>query len=197
MRGARVASDRDVRALLGFLVPTLVAATAAAEPDGRPSDRVFFGASAGVVDREVPTGGYETSWWPTDYVGVATVVTLVGGDAPRYDLGGELVFGVPLRWIQPYAGALAGYRTTATTIAPRVHLVGGVNVYAHRDVRVFVELRDPAITVFGDDHAPQAVLGVRWSPDWFQRARPVTKVDAVWWSTLLAAGLWTGATLAH
>lgn len=179
----------------------LLAAPAAAEPDHRLSDRFFVGVGGGVArasgGEAVPVGGYETSFWPSDHLGLATVVALVGGEAATYDVGAQLVLAVPLRWIQPYAGALAGWRTTPDDVAARVHLLAGVNGYASRDLRVFAELRDPDITVIGATHATQVVVGVRWSPDWFHRARPVTKVDAVWWSTLLAVGAWTGATLAR
>lgn len=171
--------------------------TADAEADYRLSDRFFFGGAGGVVDGNVPVGEYETSFLPNDFVGISTVVALAQGDSYAYDLGGQFVLAMPLRWVQPYGGAMVGVRTTIDDIAARAHLLGGVNVYASRNVRAFVEVRDPDITLIGDDHATQLVVGLRWSPDWFHRARPVTKVDTVWWSTLLAAGMWTGATLAR
>ncbi len=184
------------------IAAVICAATAEAEPDYRPSDRFFFGVSGGVVGGDAlggdaAVGGYETSFWPNDYLGLSTVVSLSLGDRYTYDVGGQLVVAVPLRWIQPYGGAMAGWRTTPDEVAARVHLVTGVNGYASRNVRAFVELRDPAVTVIGSDHATQVLVGMRWSPDWFHRARPVFKVDSVWWSTLLVAGLWTGATLAR
>lgn len=184
------------------MMPLLLCTTrAAAEPDYRPSDRFFFGVSGGVADMPtgaaVPAGGYETSYWPNDYVGLSTVVSLTAGDAYTYDVGGQLAIALPLRWIQPYGGAMAGWRTTPDDVSARVHVFGGLNAYASRNVRLFVELRDPAITLVGASHQPVVVAGLRWSPDWFHRARPVTKIDMVWWSTLLAVGLWTGATLAR
>lgn len=191
----------DVHALRTWLLALVAAAfdgaTAEAEPDYRASDRFFFGVSGGVVRGDVPVGGYETSYWPNDYVGLSTVVALTGGDAYTYDVGGQLVLAMPLRWIQPYAGAMAGLRSTPDAVASRAHLIAGLNGYASRNVRIFAELRDPDITVIGTDHASQLLVGLRWSPDWFHRARPISKVDAVWWSTLLAAGIWTGATLAR
>jgi len=59
-----------------------------------------------------------------------------------------------------------------------------------------VEVRDvPSVTVMGDSHETLAVAGLRWSPDWFHRARGVTKVDTVWWSVLLSIGVWTAGTI--
>lgn len=190
--------DVDARTWISAVVATIsCGATAQAEPDYRAQDRFFFGVSGGVVDGAAPVGAYETSYWPNDYLGLSTVVVLAGGDASTYDVAGQLVLALPLRWVQPYAGAMAGWRTTADAVRSRVHLVAGLNGYASRDVRLFVELRDPDLTVIGTDHASQLLVGLRWSPDWFHRARPISKIDAVWWSTLLAAGIWTGATLAR
>ncbi|MBP9086952.1 MAG: hypothetical protein KBG15_12595 [Kofleriaceae bacterium] len=182
---------------------------AAAEPDYRPSDRFFFGLAGGagrvadgdsvagipMASTSVPAAAYETSFWPSDYLGLSTLVAMVGTDV--YDVGGQVVVAVPLRWVQPYAGAMAGWRTTASAVASRVHLVVGMNGYVNRNVRVYVELRDPEVTLIGATHRPHVIAGVRWSPDWFHSARRITKFDTVWWSTLLAVGLWTGATLAR
>ncbi|HVV82491.1 MAG TPA: hypothetical protein VHE35_05400 [Kofleriaceae bacterium] len=198
----------QARSLLGC-VGCVVAVTCAvgarassAEPDYRPSDRFFFGIAGGVGGLDAadgssyaPAGAYETTFYPTDYLGLSTIVAI--HDAHTCDAGGQLVLAVPLRWIQPYGGAMAGWRTTADDVALRVHLVGGANVYASRNLRLFVELRDPDVTLVGDSHEPAVLAGLRWSPDWFHRARRVTKVDTLWWSTLLAAGIWTGATLAR
>ena len=180
--------------------------SAAAEPDYRLSDRFFFGIAGGAgraggvdgmtqVTSTVPVGVYETSFWPSDYVGLSTVVAIVGPAV--YDVGGQVVVAVPLRWVQPYGGVMTGWRTTADDVASRVHLVAGINGYVNRNVRVFVELRDPDVTLVGATHLSQVITGVRWSPDWFHSARRITKLDTVWWSTLLAAGRWTGATLAR
>lgn len=197
----RMAPRRTIRwvALLAALGTTT---DVAAEPDYRPSDRFFFGFAGGIGERDpmstgayAPTGSYETSFWPNDHVGLATIAAVAGDQI--YDAGGQLVLGVPLRWVQPYAGAMAGWRTTPDAIRFRVHAIAGLNAYASRNLRVFVELRDPEITLIGTDHAPSVVAGLRWSPDWFHRARTVTKIDTIWWSTLLAAGLWTGVTLAR
>lgn len=194
---------RRPRWWVGLIAALALGATpAAAEPDYRPSDRFFFGLAGGISEADpmttadyTPAGTYETSYWPTDYVGLSTIVALARDDV--YDAGAQLVLGVPLRYVQPYAGVMAGWRTTPDAVEPRVHAIAGLNVYASRNVRAFVELRDPELTLVGADHAPSVVAGLRWSPDWFHRARTVSKVDTVWWSTLLAAGLWTGATLAR
>lgn len=196
---------RAPRSLIGLVVAAtcvLGPSRSWAEPDHRPADRFFFGVAGGVgglgrmtAGAYTPAGAYETAYFPTDYLGLSTIVSIIGEHT--YDAGGQLVLAVPLRWLQPYAGAMAGWRTTADVVAFRVHLVTGVNGYASRNLRLFVELRDPDVTLSGDTHQPVVLAGLRWSPDWFHRARVVTKVDTIWWSMVLGAGLWMGATLAR
>jgi hypothetical protein len=176
----------------------LGAPRAAADPDQRPQDRFFFGLSAGasVEGERRPAAAYETSYWPGDWIGMGTVVSMNGTDT--YDLGGELMLAVPLRWVQPYGGGVAGWRTTPDQVTEQVYLFAGVNGYASRNLRVFVELRDvESAHVMGGTHDGLILAGLRSSPDWFHRSRGVNKFDTIWWSALLSVAIWSGATLAR
>lgn len=179
-------------------VCALGATSARAEPDHRPPDRFAFGLALGTAVDEAPqaAGAFETSFWPNDWIGLGTRVSLSASHT--YDVGGELMLAVPLRWVQPYAGVEGGLRTAAGEVTRRVSLFAGMNAYASANLRLFVELRDlPQVDLVGETHEPLVLAGLRHSPDWFHRARGVTKVDTVWWSVLLTAAIWGAATYAQ
>ena len=176
----------------------LASTPARADSDHRPQDRFFFGLSAGAsVEGEArPAAAYETSYWPSDWIGLGTVVSITGTDT--YDLGGQLVLAVPLRWVQPYAGGVAGWRTTPDDVSAQGYLLAGANGYLSRNLRLFVEVRDvSSLRLMGGTHDGLVLAGIRGSPDWFHRARGVTKIDTIWWSVVLTCAVWGGATLAR
>lgn len=200
-----------------------------AEPDNRPSDRFFFGLALGTVSGpsarlarpdsiEGPAFAYETWYWPNDYFGVGldlhvnrlnvsdTTITSV-------DVGVPVWVGVPLRWVQPYAGVWLGldrtYYDTPTTdnsttgFRRAMHPLAGVNGYLGRNLRLFAQwqslsLRDPSCpsgwpegSDCGDDaYAQELLVGLRGSPDWFHDKRGRTKFQIVYWSVLTTAILW-------
>jgi hypothetical protein len=187
-------------------VCALISTRAAANPDHRPQDRFFFGLSFGSTANPdmdgsyQPAVGYETSYWPNDWIGMGTLTTL--SQSMTYDWGGELMIAAPLRYVQPYIGAHFGLRTaTDRDIAGRVDLFAGVNIYASRNLRVFGELRDiPDFDyrdLTGGTHEELVMAGLRWSPDWFHSARNITKIDTLWWSTVLTFTAWGVASLAR
>lgn len=207
-------------------------AVAHSQPDNRPSDRFFFGLGIGAVggseDRfNVPEEvgglavGYETSYWPNDYVGVgfdfhfsrtnesATTIT-----ATTIDLGLPLVVGLPLRWVQPYAGAWLGlertyfYETASDTTTTdgfhkAIHPVAGLNGYLSRNLRVFLQWqglghRDSrcALSFLADPDCStsaftqELLVGLRSSPDWFHKKRGRIKFQIVYWSVAATVLLW-------
>ncbi len=206
-----------------------LSAVAHAEPDNRPGDRFFFGLGLGTVsgptDRFVrpaaPDGvafSYETWYWPDDYFGFGLDLHLnrlsdADTTITSVDLGVPIWVGVPLRWIQPYAGVWLGLdRTyfdspttanTTTGFRPAVHPLAGINCYLGRNLRLYLQwqslgLRDPSCpegAPAGSDcganaYAQEVLFGVRGSPDWFHDKRGRTKFQIIYWSALTTAILW-------
>lgn len=192
-RGARLAL-----ACAAMLAPR----AASGEPDNRPTDRFFFALGAGRqgIFGPSPEGGHtelvpEISYWPDDYVGVSMETNLSGF---TNDWGLTPVVAVPLRYLQPYAGAFLGLRNENQTATGRpytgvdwhAHLVLGANGYASRNLRVYVQWEDPPFARLGDSHRQSLIGGVRWSPDFFHAERAVTKLDMVWWAGALTFVTW-------
>ncbi len=192
---------------------------APAQPDNRPGDRFFFGPRIGIAgsspDLVAPPGfdlgglsvGYETSYWPNDYLGFGFDFQLVqipaNQDRPagtNIDLGLPLLVGVPLRYIQPYAGVWLGL---AHTYLDGVGLgvraawcpVAGVNGYLNRNLRLYLQWQSVSFDYGVSAHAPLVTAGVRWSPDFFHRTRPVWKFQTVWWSLLGTFTMWGVSSL--
>ncbi|MCX5741901.1 MAG: hypothetical protein NT062_05300, partial [Proteobacteria bacterium] len=148
---------------LPFLISLITTCTlgprASANPDHRPQDRFSFGLSGGTdVDGGTLAGMYETSYWPNDWIGLGTIVSV--STAETYDVGAELVLAVPLRWVQPYGGVEAGLRTTPTDVAAQRYLFAGINAYASRNLRFFVEARDVP-NLMGGTHDELILAGLR------------------------------------
>ncbi len=206
------------KALLVLVVSAGLAWSAAAHagPDNRPGDRFFFGLGLGTASG--PTGrfdtpqvgglalAYGTTYWPNDYFGFGldlhvSWMSEQDTSITNVDLGVPMVVGVPLRWVQPYAGVWLGFdRTyfdngtdnTTSGFRRAAHPIAGVNGYFSRNLRGFVQwqsltLRDcpSGISTCSDTAFGQELLiGVRTSPDWFHRLRWRTKFQTLYWSVL-------------
>jgi hypothetical protein len=170
--------------------------------DNRPGDRFFFGLAGGVTGDASAAGALDTSYWPSDYVGMTFGMSFAGtiasGVTPASsdtDLGSSVVLAVPLCYVQPYGGLWAGFARTildgkGTGLNLDYEPVLGMNGYLSRNLRAYVQWRPIAIHGGGavmDASANVLVVGVRWSPDLFHSARTVNKVDAVWGTIALSA----------
>jgi hypothetical protein len=205
-----------VRALvvLVWLVPTF----AFADADNRPQDRFSFALSVSNATRGEAEGvgspvdalsgiGWETSYWPNDYFGIAYDFEYLriptddpGMAAIRQStntgLGGSAVVAIPLRYVQPYAGVWAGLRYNFVngdsrgvnpTLAPRA----GLNIYVNRNLRFFAQWESvPLESDAMSDRGNVVSVGARWSPDVFHRQRALTKFSAVWGFAAMSVGLW-------
>jgi hypothetical protein len=187
----------------------LVTRPASAQPDYRPSDRIFFGVgggSAGLLGPS-PEGAHaelvlEVSWWPNDFFGLMTDAHLSGF---ADDWGVTPVGALPLRYVQLYGGAFLGFRNeheAATGRPPRgvdrhAHLVMGMNGYVSRNLRVFVQWEDPPVARLGAVHRQAVIGGFRWSPDAWHQARPTNKIDFVVWMIDVVFLSWMVASVAQ
>ena len=208
---------------LTLAVNTAWSAFAYADPDNRPGDRFFFGLGLGMA--RGPTaqfdppefGGslalaYETSYWPNDYFGFGIdlhVNWMSDQDTSitNLDLGLPVVVGVPLRWVQPYAGVWLGLDRTYlddgtgnTTSGFRLatHPIAGLNGYLSRNLRAFVQWQSMTLrdcpsedsscrdTAFGQE----LIVGLRSSPDWFHRLRGSMKFQTLYSSLMATALAW-------
>jgi hypothetical protein len=169
--------------------------------DNRPGDRFFFGLAGGVTGDASAAGALDTSYWPSDYVGMTFGASFAGTNASGAtpssadtDLGSSVVLAVPLRYVQPYGGLWAGFARAVlngkgTGLNLDYEPVLGMNAYLSRNLRAYVQWR-PIVIHAGDPtmdaSANVLVVGVRWSPDLFHSARTVNKVDAVWGTIALS-----------
>ena len=174
-------------------------APAHAGSDYRWHDRFFFGLGVGGVSSELDSEdsralvlGYDVSYWHNDYFGLrlATESSSVADD------WGLDVFGaVPLRYVQLYGGPHLGLRNAESVddgVTGQLHLVLGVQAYLGRNGRLFLQLQDPPVDALrvSAHHADVLMAGLRWSPDFVHRARPLNKLDMIYVPMMLTFAIW-------
>jgi hypothetical protein len=201
-----------------MLIVCLLAGTAAADSDNRPQDRFAFALFASAATSRTlmgvpstgpsPAGlGWETSYWPNDYLGFDydfELLHIAGppsmGDSINTGAGMSGFVAVPLRYIQPYAGVWGGVRYNFReydsrganlTWAPRA----GVNVYINRNLRLFGQWERISLEDDTPEESTVLSFGARWSPDVFHRQRGATKFGAVWSFAAMSFGLWALASI--